>query len=431
MRRHFWRFPCAATILVVPAQSHASDGFYLDAQSAKAAGRAYSGEVADRGASALWWNPAAIAGQARPDAQISLALILPNSEVVDRQTLIARPFQPPAPVGGNPIARDALRRGVLPTMALAWPVTPRLALGVAVTSPYSFTTQYADDSWVRYSAMRTHLRTIDVQPSLAYAPTDWLRLGVGLNVEQVNATLSNKLPNLSPLDPDGTQRLTGDGIDIGYNIGAQLQRGPVTLGLAYRSSVEHRLTGEVTIDGLTGPLAGQNGRVDHVRATFRTPWQWTAGARVTATPRLTLNVQAVRLGWAQFDQIRLSGPLTAAIPQKYRNSWSVSIGGDYLVRDGLTLRAGVQHNSTPTQDGQRDARVPDGDRWNLAAGGSARITRGVTLDAAVNYLRFGRASIDRPTAAYVGSPVQTAILTDGHTRNTHVFVLALGARIGL
>jgi len=60
-----------------------------------------------------------------------------------------------------------------------------------------------------------------------------------------------------------------------------------------------------------------------------------------------------------------------------------------------------------------------------------RNTPCVTLDAAVNYLRFGRASIDRPTAAYVGSPVQTAILTDGHTRNTHVFVLALGARIGL
>lgn len=431
MGHRFWWFPCAAATIVVPAQSHASDGFYLDAQSAKAAGRAYSGEVVDRGASALWWNPAAIAGQLRPDAQFSLALILPSSEVVDRQTRIVRPFQPPAPVGGNPIARDALRRGSLPTMALAWPVTRRLALGVAVTSPYSFTTQYADDSWVRYSATRTHLRTIDVQPSLAYAPARWLRLGVGLNVEQVSTTLSNKLPNLSPLDPDGTQRLTGDGIDIGYNIGAQVQRGPVTLGLAYRSSVEHHLTGAVAIEGLTGPLAGQNGRVDAAHATFRTPWQWTAGMRVNASGRLALNVQAVRLGWAQFDEIRLSGPLTAAIPQNYRNSWSIAMGGDYRVQDGLTLRAGVQRDSTPTQDGQRDARVPDGDRWNFAAGGSARIAKRMTLDAAVNYLHFDRARIDRPTAAYVGTPVQTVILSDGQARNTHVFVLALGARIDL
>jgi len=36
--------------------------FYLQDQSAKATGRAYSGEVAYTGAESLWWNPASIAG---------------------------------------------------------------------------------------------------------------------------------------------------------------------------------------------------------------------------------------------------------------------------------------------------------------------------------------------------------------------------------
>jgi long-chain fatty acid transport protein len=42
-------------------------GFYLQDQSTKASGRAFSGEVADTGAESLWWNPASIAGMTGGD----------------------------------------------------------------------------------------------------------------------------------------------------------------------------------------------------------------------------------------------------------------------------------------------------------------------------------------------------------------------------
>ena len=45
-------------------QAHAS-GFYLQEQSVRGTGRAYSGEVADQGPASLWWNPAAIARSPR------------------------------------------------------------------------------------------------------------------------------------------------------------------------------------------------------------------------------------------------------------------------------------------------------------------------------------------------------------------------------
>ena len=49
------------TGLVVAGSAHAQ-AFYLQEQSTRAAGRAFSGETADTGAASLWWNPAAIAG---------------------------------------------------------------------------------------------------------------------------------------------------------------------------------------------------------------------------------------------------------------------------------------------------------------------------------------------------------------------------------
>jgi long-chain fatty acid transport protein len=108
----------------------------------------------------------------------------------------------------------------------------------------------------------------------------------------------------------------------------------------------------------------------------------------------------------------------------------VAVGGDYRLSDTVTLRAGAQHDETPTQNTQRDARVPDSDRWNYAVGASIRLKPRLTLDAAVNYVRFAGSSIDRLAAAYVGTPAQTPIIVDGYSRNTSVLVLAVGARIG-
>ena len=57
-------FATSAAALAMAGPAHAA-GFYLQEQSVKGAGRAYSGEVADQGVSSLWWNPAAIARSGR------------------------------------------------------------------------------------------------------------------------------------------------------------------------------------------------------------------------------------------------------------------------------------------------------------------------------------------------------------------------------
>lgn len=416
---------CAVAASTGPAHAAA---FYLQEQSVKAAGRAFSGEVADTGPESLWWNPASIAGMDRPSAYLGFSAILPKGRVVDNGTLILRPGQAPAGVGGDPVARNPINNGFLPSGAVAMPLNDRIAVGLAVTSPYSFTTNYEADSWVRYTADRTRLRTIDIQPSIAVAATDWLRIGVAANVEYANASLSNRLPNLSPLLDDGDQRLKGDGWDLGWSAGFQMHSDIVTVGFAYKSSIKHNLSGNIETSGLLGPLAAGNGSID-TKASFRTPWQATMGARVRATDSLTLNGQIVRFGWNKFDAIRLGAPLDTAIPENYRNTWSFAGGADYQVNPQLTLRAGVQHDQTPTRNGERDARVPDADRWNYAVGASYAVTPKFTVDAAASYIDFKDATIDRTTAAFAGTDAQTPILVSGDLTKARAVVLSIGGRM--
>jgi len=203
------------------ATSTNAAAFYLQEQSVRGAGRAFSGEVADQGAASLWWNPAAIGGMTGGEAVLGVSHIMPRGDVHNNGTLIVRPGQAPAPVSGDPDAHNPINNGTLPSGAVAYALTPRLSLGLAVGAPYSFTTNYKGNSWVRYTADKTSLRTIDIQPSLAFAITPEISIGAGPNIEYTKASLSNFLPNLSPLLPDGHQTLKGNGWDWGWTAGAQ------------------------------------------------------------------------------------------------------------------------------------------------------------------------------------------------------------------
>ena len=80
-------------------------------------------------------------------------------------------------------------------------------------------------------------------------------------------------------------------------------------------------------------------------------------------------------------------------------------------------------------DGDRDARVPDGDRWNFALGTSYAVSPGFSIDAAFNYLAIEKASIDRTTAAYAGSPVQTPIIVNGSANDANALIFSVGGRV--
>src|SRR4051812_4785264 len=406
-------------------------GFYLQEQSVRGWGRANSGEVADQGPDSLWWNPAAIGWSDRAGASFGATAVFPRGRIEDNGTLIDRPVVPPVPVGGPAVLRNPIQSGVAPHLALALPLSRQLALGLAVTAPFNFTTDYDPSGWQRYSAIRTRLTTLDIQPSIAFAPSRAISIGAALNVEYADAWLSNALPNLSPGSPDARLRLTGNGWDFGWSAGVQLRPAPgVSLGLGYKSAIKHKLEGPIDISGLLGPLAPRNVDAQTV-ARFTTPWQVAIGGRAAVGAGVTLNAQAVRFGWSEFDRIDVAAPLNSAIAENYRDTWSFAFGVDAEASSRLTLRAGIQTDPTPTRNSSRDARVPDADRIDYNVGASLKVGGRLTLDAAAALTSLKGSPIARDELFYAGTGADTSVLTDGRARNQRVLVFALGGRIGL
>ena len=413
----------ATSLTAVPA---VAGGFYLQEQSVRGAGRAYTGEVADTGAASLWWNPAAIARSPR-EAYLGAHAIFVNAEVENDGSTITYPGGVTVPVGGEPRAFNPIQDGLAPNFAIATPVGERFALGLSMAAPYNFTTEYRDNAWARYDGLESGLTTADLQLTAAMQATNWLDLGAGVSAQYTEATLSTAYPNLAPGAPDGVSQLKGNGWDFGWTVGAQAHFDTLTFGASYRSAIEHDLEGDVRVLGLGGPLAPFN--VDTAgAATFSTPWIATFGARWQATDRLALNAQVNRIGWSEFDAINVtSTAVNETLPQRYKDVTTGGVGMDYAVNPRLTLRAGVQYDPTPTPDDLRTARVPDGDRWLYGVGATADITDTLKMDAALSYIAFDESRVNHDTTFYEGTPAATTTRLRG-TVNGKAGIISLGLR---
>jgi long-chain fatty acid transport protein len=406
----------------------AAAGFYIQEQSVRGTGRAYSGETADTGVASLWWNPAAIARSGR-EVYTGLYGIFVEGTVSDRGSTKTFPGGTTVPIGGEPSAFNPILNGVVPNFDIATPIGDRFAVGLSAHAPFELTTKYDGAAFTRYDAIKSRLNTVDVQFTGAMKVTDWLDLGASVDAVYADATLDNGLPNLSPLLPDGYQRLTGDGWNVGWSVGAQAHYDRWTFGASYRSSIDHDLSGTAAVSGLLGPLAVGNFSAD-AKASFKTPWMWSFGLRYQVTDKLTLNGQVQQVGWSEFNEIRVETPAGAqAIPQDYHDVTGGGIGADYAVNPQLTLRAGVQFDPTPTPDVGRTARVPDGDRWLFGVGASAKVAPATTIDAGFAYIDFQDSTINRTDTFFAATPA--AVTTNLRGRVTAAgYVLGVGLRQG-
>jgi long-chain fatty acid transport protein len=409
----------------VAAEAHAA-GFYLQEQSVRGTGRAYSGEAADQGVESLWWNPAAIARSGR-ELYVGANGIFVEGQVTDHGSTVTPPLGSPTPVGGEPRAFNPITPGFLPNFAIATPIGDRFAVGLSLTAPFSFTTQYQPNAWTRYDALTSTLRTIDAQVTGAMRVTDWLDVGASIDTEFSQARLSNAVPNFFG-GPDGVQSLRGEGWSVGWSVGAQGHFDKLTLGASYRSKMDHTLGGKATFSGLLAPFPASLNASQSANATFTTPWIAAFGGRYALTDKLTLNGQVQRIGWGGFKTINVTTPLGPQVfDENYHDTTAGGVGLDYAVNPKLTLRTGVQYDPTPTPEVGRTARVPDGDRWLFGAGATLSPTQNLKLDAAFLYIKFKDSQINSTPTFFDGTLAASGSHLLGEVQASG-YVLSLGMR---
>lgn len=449
----------AALVLAAPIAQGAA--FALQENNASGLGNAYAGGAAvAEDASTVWANPAGMSRLRQREAVGAIHLITPSNKFRNDGSIPAF-GQPLGDEGG-----DAGGLNVIPNLYVVIPYGRQLAFGLGVNVPFGLSTEY-DDGWIaRYHAIKSQVKTINVQPSVSWKVNDQLSVGLGLDFQWIDARLTSDA-NYSVAIAQGAQQalaagqipaaaipgilaattgldsrvtVKGDDTAWGWNIGALYQFNPNTrVGVHYRSGFKYDVRGDVdfnhpalptlppTLAPAVNAIANGVNRAlfnGGVRSDLKLPSIVNVSFFHRIDDRWDIMADAQWTGWSTFKEltfVRNEGPVLATTPENFDDVWRVSVGANYRVNDRWMLRGGLAFDQSPVNDIDRTPRLPDADRTWLSFGAQYKFSPNLTVDAGFTYIIVEDATINTDA----GSITRNAL----HRGNYDSYVTIFSAQV--
>ncbi|MES1986902.1 MAG: outer membrane protein transport protein, partial [Pseudomonadota bacterium] len=191
-------------------------GFALIEQSASGMGNAFAGGGAvAEDASTIFFNPAGMTYISGTQIVGAIHLIKPSAEFNNNGSVAgagAGPF-PSRPLGGS--GGDAGDLSFVPNFYYKRDLTDTVKFGLGVNAPFGLKTEY-DKDWIgRFQAIKSELKTVNINPAIAFKLNDQLSIGAGLSAMWAQAELTSAV-NL--VASERTSKVQGDDWGFGFNL---------------------------------------------------------------------------------------------------------------------------------------------------------------------------------------------------------------------
>ena len=380
--------------IALSAQPAGAGGYAIMTQSASSLGNAVAAGAAAEDASTLWTNPA---GMSLLPGTINFVgggtAVFGSHKYQDRGSTGLFTF-PGTGEGG-----DSGTPGAVPYFYLSGrlPVfSGHVVAGIGFNVPFGLKTEY-DPGWRGAAiAVRSEAQSININPSLSIQLSERVSFGFGLNVQRFKAELTNETP-FGPLE------VSVRDTSIGYNLGLLIRSpGDARLGIAYRSAIDYKLTGEATFS--VAPVLNGN-----VIADLKVPETWSLHGFTPAGPKWELMFDVTFWRWSRQDMVTViqttginAGSVLAPLDYHWRDTRTIGIAANYkpFADTRTKIRFGMGYDQTPTRDATRAPGLPDQDSLAFTIGLHQKNPGGLpgAIDIAALYQRIKDAEINRSTS---------------------------------
>lgn len=384
-------------------------GFQINEISPSLQGDATAGAAAaTNDVSSMFTNPATLATLNENQAYLGGSGIFPHVAMSDARAIhqVNVPGVPPssiiAPVQGKNYEQNISSSAFVPDAYLGWRINNKMVAGLGINAPYGLTSSYSQDSVVRFAAIYSSVKAVDINPALAYSINEKWSIGAGLQAQYLQAKFSNfngPYTGIGFVDEltsaEHPTYLKGDGWGYGYNLGLLFRPDSYTrLGIGYRSQISEKLTGhgqQYTMPGGTVPAPSHNflfNAQTGVSTSIKTPQVLTfSAARDIANWTLKTSLQINF--WDVFNQISIDMPdafaTNTVLQTHWKNTWFSAVGAEYRATPKWTVRGGVAYDETPTIN-LRDPRIPDANRVWLNLGATYVVNKKLSIDGAYGHI---------------------------------------------
>lgn len=420
----------AATLMLLSTGPLHAAGFALIEQNVSGLGNAYAGAGASaQDASTLFFNPAGLMHLSGTHLVLAGHVIRPSAEFSGSAT---DALGNPVATGGN--GGDAGDYALVPNLYYSRELSNGFRFGLGINAPFGLKTEY-DSDWVgRYQGIKSEVKTVNINPALAYKAGPNLSVGVGLNAQYIEATLTQAVDQgsacygqvirtaiaggaseaaafaaaqatcdpllLTPQGADANAKVEGDDWSFGYNIGLLYDVGPGSrVGFAYRSKIKQKLEGDADFTAAHPLFTSQGVFVPtSVTAGVTLPESASLSLYHELSPQWAMLADVTWTRWSRFDELRIqydSSQPDTVTPEDWTNSLRYALGVNYRHSGTWLLRAGIAYDEEPIRNAQlRTARIPGNDRTWLAVGANYRHTSQLSFDVGYAHLFVDDTPID-------------------------------------
>jgi long-chain fatty acid transport protein len=381
--------------IVMIASVTLANGFRNPPEGAAAFGHNGGKLILTEDASTIAINPANAAGMTNSQALVA-------ATVIHTETDYSSPM-------GSASTEDPLK--LLPNVFAVMPLeNTRFVAGIGLTTPFGQSTVWDKDGAFHYTApYSAEMTVINVNPTLATRINDQLSVGVGADIYWSRLELKQVFPwsavTGSPLSPDGSVHMKGDGQGVGGNIGLTYRPAPRhAFALTYRSPVKVDYDGDTTFSGFP---AGGEAMGFSPSSDFNSSIEFPAVAalgyafQLTDTVRIEADVEWIE--YSRYDELSLDagnnnallhrpgdadprGPVV--LRQDWNDTWTFGLGADWAMTPEVTLRAGYIYLQSPVPDETLAPTLPDTDRSVVTVGAGYHPDRH-SIDLAYGYSIIG------------------------------------------
>jgi len=432
-RRHSMKLIPALTLVIFSSAASAS-GFQLLEQSASGIGNAFAGAAATaENASTIYFNPAGMTQLKEREVSGGLSAIGPSFRFHDQGSNTGA-------LNGTGNGGDAGGWEAVPNGYASWALNKDLYVGLGIGAPFGLKTEY-ENPWVGAAqSTRFMVKTININPSIAYRVNENLSLGFGLNWQRLNAEYKRQVAvDTIPLTAmTSTLKLKDDA--WGWNAGALFSISPATrVGVSYRSAIKYNATGTIDVTGGTSG-ANQSGSSD-AKASLKLPDTFSLAVSHQLEDKWRVLGDLTWTGWSSLPKVDIlrasdtalyipashvgqpAGATAQTLDTDFRDTWRLSAGAEYQYNDDWKLKVGVAYDQTPVKRAAtRLVSLPDNDRVWLSLGAQWKPSNTSTLDFGMSYIHVRDSKINNDqTAAATGSSLSRGTVTGEYSGNIWLF----------
>ncbi len=313
--------------------------------------------------SAVHQNPANLIDLQHPEVQLTPSIVFIK---VDYD----------ADLGGDVQTTDPWK--LLPNFFATYPIkNDKLVAGLGLTVPYGLSHEWETPgtSPILFTAPYfTELKTINVNPTLALRVHPRVTVGAGLDVMWSEIRFRQFL---TPFFPTFLAEARGDGFGVGGNAGVTWQMTDrQRLALTYRSAMNVDYDGDFDLHDTPG--IGDFTTSFETQVKFPNIVALGYGIQLTDTVRLEADVEWIQFSRFQELPIKVgANPAVPSmdIPEDWRDTFTIGIGGDWRFAPNWVLRGGYQFYQTPVPDKTFSPTIPDANQHVFTVGLGYRYKR--------------------------------------------------------